>query len=397
MSAAALLAEPTALFDLPRAAADCRIVVAMSGGVDSSVVAALAAKSGAEVIGITLQLYDHGAASGRKGACCAGDDIRDARGVADRLGFAHYVFDHESAFREEVVERFAGDYLAGRTPIPCIRCNMGPKFTDLLNMARELGADCLATGHYVRRVPGAAGPELHRALDPARDQSYFLYATTEEQLGYLRFPLGGLPKQDVRRIAGEFGLTVAAKPDSQDICFVPDGDYARIVRTLRPEGGRRGRIVHAESGGIIGEHPGVIHFTVGQRRGLEIGGQPEPLYVVALDAEAAEVRVGPKRMLAVGGARIVETNRIGPLPPTEHGSPLTARVRSLAKPVPVRLEGSLGDGATATIRFADPEFGVAPGQAAVLYAGERVVGGGWIEATEPASGSYSSQESSTQP
>jgi tRNA-specific 2-thiouridylase len=385
----AVLENPAALFDLPRAAADCRIVVAMSGGVDSSVVAALAAKSGAEVIGITLQLYDYGAATGRKGACCAGDDIRDARAVADRLGFAHYVFDHENQFREEVVERFADDYLAGRTPIPCIRCNMGPKFTDLLRMARELGADCLATGHYVRRVAGSAGPELWRAHDPARDQSYFLYATTEEQLDYLRFPLGDLPKDEVRRIAGEFGLAVAAKPDSQDICFVPDGDYARIVKSMRPQGGRPGRIVHAETGEVLGEHAGVVHFTVGQRRGLEIGGQPEPLYVIALDAEAAEVRVGPKRLLAVGAARIVETNRIGPLP----DEPLSAKVRSLARPVPVSLDGPLGQGAATTIRFDQPEFGVAPGQAAVLYAGDRVVGGGWIAGTEP----YSSQGSSTQP
>src|SRR6187549_804562 len=228
-------AEAAALFDLPRAAEACRIVVAMSGGVDSSVVAALAAASGAEVIGVTLQLYDYGAATGRKGACCAGDDIRDARAVADRLGFAHYVFDHESAFREDVVERFADEYLAGRTPVPCIRCNMGPKFTDLFAMARELGADCLATGHYVRRVAGPAGPELHRAADPARDQSYFLFATTAEQLDYLRFPLGDLPKARVRELAAELGLAVAAKPDSQDICFVPDGDYAGLVRKLRPE------------------------------------------------------------------------------------------------------------------------------------------------------------------
>ncbi|TIX49200.1 tRNA 2-thiouridine(34) synthase MnmA [Alteraurantiacibacter aquimixticola] len=369
--------DAAALFALPKPAGECRIVVAMSGGVDSSVVAALAAESGAEVIGITLQLYDYGAATGRKGACCAGDDIRDARQVADRLGIAHYVYDHETAFREEVVETFADEYLAGRTPIPCIRCNMGPKFTDLLRMARELGADCLATGHYVRRIEGEAGVELHRALDPARDQSYFLYATTEEQLDFLRFPLGGLPKQEVRRLAERFGLTVAAKPDSQDICFVPDGDYAKIVKAMRPEGGRPGNIVHAETGEVLGQHPGIIHYTVGQRRGLEIGGLAEPVYVVELDAESAEVRVGPKRMLAVNAARIVETNRIGPLPAGE----LTAKVRSLSKPVPIILEGELGGGAECAIRFASPEFGVAPGQAAVIYAGERVVGGGWIEET----------------
>ncbi|WP_271079123.1 tRNA 2-thiouridine(34) synthase MnmA [Aurantiacibacter sp. MUD61] len=369
-----------ALFDLPRPAAECRIVVAMSGGVDSSVVAALAAQTGAEVIGITLQLYDYGAATGRKGACCAGDDIRDARQVADRLGIAHYVFDHESAFREEVVETFADEYLAGRTPIPCIRCNMGPKFTDLFRMARELGADCLATGHYVRRVEAEHGVELHRALDPARDQSYFLYATTEDQLDYLRFPLGGLPKSQVREIAESFGLVVAGKPDSQDICFVPDGDYAKIVKKMRPEGARAGAIVHAETGEELGRHPGIIHYTVGQRRGLDIGGQPEPLYVVGLDPEKAEVRVGPKRLLAVVAAEVIETNRIGPVP----DMPLTAKVRSLAKPVPVTLEGAIGEGATVTIRFDQPEFGVAPGQAAVIYAGERVVGGGWIEGTQPA-------------
>ncbi|MFY7745057.1 MAG: tRNA 2-thiouridine(34) synthase MnmA [Erythrobacter sp.] len=370
--------DAAALFDLPRPAADCRIVVAMSGGVDSSVVAALAAASGAEVIGITLQLYDYGAATGRKGACCAGDDIRDARAVADRLGIAHYVFDHETAFREEVVEQFADEYLAGRTPVPCIRCNMGPKFTDLFRMARELGADCLATGHYVRRVMTPDGPQLHRAFDPARDQSYFLYGTTEAQLDYLRFPLGGMPKPQVRELAEAAGLRNAAKPDSQDICFVPDGDYARIVTKVRPEGAAPGNIVHAASGAVLGAHKGIVHFTVGQRKGLEIGGQPEPLYVIGLDAASREVRVGPKRMLAVHAARLTETNRIGPL----GEEPLTAKVRSLAKPVPVTLEGEIGGGNGVTIRFAEPEFGVAPGQAAVIYAGDRVIGGGWIASTE---------------
>ena len=379
MATSALLQPgPAGLFQLGSALAGRRIVVAMSGGVDSSVVAALAARSGAEVIGVTLQLYDSGAASTRKGACCAGDDIRDARSVADRLGFAHYVFDHASQIRDEVVERFADDYLAGRTPVPCIRCNMGPKFTDLLAMARELGADCLATGHYVQRVEAAHGPELHRAADHARDQSYFLYGTTQAQLDFLRFPLGALPKAEVRQIAEAEGLRVAAKPDSQDICFVPDGDYAKVVRSVRPEGGAPGEIVHAETGAVLGAHRGIIHYTVGQRRRLEIGGLAEPLYVTGIDAAKAQVLVGPRRLLAVRTAQITETNRIGPLP----AGPLAAKVRSMAQLLPVTLRGELGDGASCAVEFAEPAYGVAPGQAAVIYAGDRVVGGGWIDTTQ---------------
>lgn len=285
-----------------------RIVVAMSGGVDSSVVAALAHATGAETIGVTLQLYDHGAAVGRAKSCCGSRDIADARAVCAKLGIAHYVLDHESLFREQVVDQFADDYLAGRTPIPCVRCNIGPKFTDLLGFAKELGADCLATGHYVRRVPGPHGAELHRAVDPARDQSYFLFATTPDQLDYLRFPLGGLPKLRVREIAADLGLAIASKPDSQDICFVPDGDYAAVVRKLRPEADDAGDIVD-EGGRTLGRHRGLVHFTVGQRRGLEIGGSSGPLYVVRLEPEARRVVVGPRASLAVAAARLESTLR----------------------------------------------------------------------------------------
>ena len=358
-------------FQLARPGGAARIVVAMSGGVDSSVVAALAKASGGETIGVTLQLYDHGAATGRAGSCCAGRDIADARAVAERLGIAHYVFDYSARFRESVIDRFAADYAGGRTPIPCVRCNEGVKFTDLLGLARDLGADCLATGHYVRRVIGADGPELHRAADPARDQSYFLFATTPAQLDYLRFPLGDLPKERVRAIAAELGLGVAAKPDSQDICFVPDGDHAALVRRLAPAAAEGGEIVNL-TGGVIGRHGGIGGFTVGQRRGLGIGGTAEPLYVVRIEAESRRVVAGPRRALAVSAARLSAINRLGPLE-----DPLTVKVRSMAKPVPATLEGD-------TVRFAAPEYGVSPGQAAVLYAGDRLVGGGWIEETEAA-------------
>ncbi|MFN3452464.1 MAG: tRNA 2-thiouridine(34) synthase MnmA [Sphingorhabdus sp.] len=346
-----------------------RIVVAMSGGVDSSVVAALAARSGAETIGVTLQLYDHGSAVKRAGACCAGQDIRDARAVADKLGIAHYVFDHESQFRESVIDHFADEYMAGRTPIPCVRCNMGVKFTDLFRLARELGADCLATGHYVRRVEGPAGAELHRAADPARDQSYFLFATTQHQLDYLRFPLGGMPKPHVRAIAQEMGLIVAMKPDSQDICFVPDGDYASVVRKIRPDAEVGGDIVHLD-GRTLGQHKGLIHYTVGQRKGLEVGGQPVPLYVIRLDPATQRVIVGPREALAVEAARIVDANWLAEI----GDRPVMAKVRSMSRPVAARMDGEW-------LRFDAPEYGVAPGQAAVLYDGDRVLGGGWIEET----------------
>jgi tRNA-uridine 2-sulfurtransferase len=346
-----------------------RIVVAMSGGVDSSVVAALAARSGAETIGITLQLYDHGSAVKRAGACCAGQDIRDARAVADRLGIAHYVFDHESRFRESVIEHFADEYMAGRTPIPCVRCNMGVKFTDLFRLAKELGADCLATGHYVRRVEGPQGAELHRAADPARDQSYFLFATTQDQLDYLRFPLGGMPKPQVRAIAQALGLVVAMKPDSQDICFVPDGDYASVVRKVRPDADTGGDIVHLD-GRVLGQHKGMIHYTVGQRKGLEVGGQPVPLYVIRLDPATQRVIVGPREALAVDAAQVVDANWLGDV----QGRKISAKVRSMAKPVAATLDGEW-------LRFETSEYGVAPGQAAVLYDGDRVLGGGWIEET----------------
>lgn len=346
-----------------------RIVVAMSGGVDSSVVAALAARTGAETIGITLQLYDHGEAVGRAGSCCAGQDIRDARAVAEKLGIAHYVFDHASRFQESVMDVFADEYMAGRTPIPCVQCNMGVKFTDLLNLSRELGADCLATGHYVRRMTGDYGSELHRAMDPARDQSYFLFATTQDQLDYLRFPLGDMPKDQVREIAKDMGLAVAFKPDSQDICFVPDGDYAKVVRKLRPDADDDGEIVHID-GTAMGRHKGLIHYTVGQRKGLEIGGQAEPLYVIRLEPETKRVFVGPRQALAVASATLRDINWIG----GDFEGPMQVKVRSMAKPTHARLEGD-------TLRFHNPEYGVSPGQAAVFYNKDRVLGGGWIETT----------------
>jgi tRNA-specific 2-thiouridylase len=359
-------------FDLPRPPRQARIVVAMSGGVDSSVTAALAAGTGAEVIGVTLQLYDHGEAVRRSGACCAGQDIYDAKNVADRLGIAHYVLDYETRFRNGVIDRFIDEYAHGRTPVPCASCNQGVKFVDLVAFARELGADCLATGHYVRRVVSDGRIELHKGADPRRDQSYFLYGTTREQLDFLRFPLGALPKDEVRRLAADLGLEVAAKPDSQDICFVPDGDYAGLVKRLRPETEAAGEIVDL-SGRVLGTHRGVVHFTVGQRRGIEIGGQKEPLYVIRIEPDEARIVVGPRRALAVEAMRVADWNWLG-----EDQGNVSVKVRSLAPAVPATRDGEW-------IRFGKPEYGVAPGQAAVLYDGARMLGGGWIAETTAAS------------
>ena len=294
--------------------AKTRVVVAMSGGVDSSVVAAMLAEQGYDVIGVTLQLYDHGTALAKKGACCAGQDIHDARRVAERIGFPHYVLDYENKFRESVIEEFADAYLAGATPVPCIRCNERVKFRDLLETARELDADCMATGHYIRRHDGAAGAELHMAADPNRDQSYFLFSTTGEQLEFLRFPLGGLAsKAETRALAAQYGLAVADKPDSQDICFVPNGNYASVIEKLRPGSADPGEIVDLD-GNVLGAHRGVIHYTIGQRRGLGIGGLGDPLYVVRLDPDNRRVIVGPKQALATKIVPVTEVNWLGDVP-----------------------------------------------------------------------------------
>ena len=365
-----------------KAPADTRVVAAMSGGVDSSVVAAMLKAEGYDVIGITLQLYDHGAAIQKKGACCAGQDIHDARNVADQIGIPHYVLDYESRFREQVMEDFADTYLSGATPVPCIRCNQTVKFADLLKTAKDLGADCLATGHYIRRTDGPNGPELHRAHDASRDQSWFLFATTPEQLSYLRFPLGDLPKTQVRALADTYALPVAAKPDSQDICFVPEGSYAKVVELIRPGSGRSGEIVHLD-GRVLGEHQGVIHYTIGQRRGLGVA-VGDPLYVVKIDAPARRVYVGPREALLTAALTLEELNWLGDTSLAQactNEAPVLARVRSTREPLPAKLCYIEGEPA---VMFETGEEGVSRGQACVLYDPDgksRILGGGFIAKT----------------
>jgi tRNA-specific 2-thiouridylase len=369
---------------------ETRVVVAMSGGVDSSVTAALLHEQGYEVVGITLQLYDHGVAIQAKGACCAGADIHDARTVAGRLGIAHYVLDYENRFADQVMQDFADSYLRGETPIPCVRCNQTVKFTDLLTTARELGADCLATGHYVRRVDGDGGAELHRGADPGKDQSYFLFATTPDQLDYLRFPLGGMSKDETRELAHRFGLAVADKPDSQDICFVPNGRYGDVVRRLRPGAVESGDIVHLD-GTVLGRHDGVIDYTIGQRRGLGIGGRKDaneaegPLYVVAIDAAQHRVIVGPQSALACHEVRLSEVSWVSRDGAPEPGTAVLARLRNTAPALPATVGDVVGD--RVSIRLDEPQFGISAGQAAVLYdpdRPDRVLGGGWIAAAPSA-------------
>lgn len=364
--------------ELPDLPMGTRIVVAMSGGVDSSVTAALLAEAGYDVVGVTLQLYDHGMTVGKKGACCAGQDIYDARMVADRLGIPHYVLDYESRFRDAVIEDFADAYARGETPIPCVRCNQTVKFHDLLATARELGAAAMATGHYVRRAMGPGGAEMHVAADPAKDQSYFLFATTAEQLDFLRFPLGGLDKAETRALAERFGLAVADKPDSQDICFVPEGGYARIVEKLRPEAAEPGEIVDLE-GRVMGRHEGIVGYTIGQRKGLGIGGRKEstdPLYVVRLEPETRRVVIGPRAALARRSVRLSEVNWLGGGPIPADGARVQVKLRSTMAAVPATLYPAPG-GARAVLD--GPTHGVSPGQACVLYDGGRVLGGGWIQ------------------
>lgn len=352
--------------------AETTVVVAMSGGVDSSVVAALLHDKGYKVIGVTLQLYDQGIDLEKKGACCAGQDIYDAKMVAEKLGFAHYVLDYESVFKQDVIEDFADSYLRGETPIPCVKCNQSVKFRDLFKVAKDLGADALATGHYVQRK-GSDHAELHKAVDPLKDQSYFLFATTQEQLDFLYFPLGGLHKDETRELANHYGLVVADKPESQDICFVPNGSYANIIQKLRPGALEPGDIVDQE-GNVMGQHEGIAYYTVGQRRGLRISHEV-PLYVIRIEPEKNQVIVGPREALAESSLTIKDANWFVKETPKK-GIKVLARLHSVHKGIPATAFPK-GDG-TATITLDDPYDGISPGQACVMYHGDQVVGGGWI-------------------
>jgi len=370
-------ATPRNSMGIAKAPADTRVVVAMSGGVDSSVVAALLKSQGYDVVGLTMQLYDHGAATAKSKTCCAGQDIYDAKRVSDMIGIPHYVVDYETTFKADVMDRFADGYIHGETPVPCVLCNQTVKFRDLLKAAKDLGADALATGHYVQRMDGADGPALHRGADPDRDQSYFLFTTTRAQLDFVRFPLGGMNKAETRDLGIKFGLHVASKPDSQDICFVPNGDYAAVIKSLRPEAAQPGEIVHVD-GRVIGRHEGVIHFTVGQRRGLGIGGEAEPLYVVHIEPETARVVVGPKETLMRQSFALHGVNWLGQGGgPSPDGVAVRVKLRNTHKPIGATVFGEPGT-ASARVVLAVSEAGVTPGQACVFYEGERVLGGGWI-------------------
>lgn len=364
---------------------ETRVVVAMSGGVDSSVCAAMLARQGYDVIGVTLQLYDHGEAIQKAKACCAGQDIYDAKRVAELMGFPHYVLDYESQFREQVIEDFADTYLKGATPIPCVRCNQTVKFKDLLQVAKDLGADCMATGHYIQRIEGPNGPELHRAHDGGKDQSYFLFATTRKQLDFLRFPLGHLDKSETRKLAVEFGLNVASKPDSQDICFVPTGKYTDVIEKIRPEAAKAGDIVHMD-GRILGQHRGVMYYTIGQRRGLGLGDDTgtDPLFVVGIDAQSRQVIVGPRSALERDTLWLENINWLGEgdFGTQLDGLEIRVKVRSTRPPALARFKSLDGE---MVVTLAEPDLGLSPGQACVFYEDRqdaaRTLGGGWITRT----------------